>query len=133
MKKVKIVSPRAEIAVIKALCNKNLKISGTTLSLIDESYFYEPLSKELYNVIKEKFAENAEPPSVRLLLEDPEISDDAKQYLKDGTPVKIETPEQANKAVHLLNKFRRTRILYEIAKRIATSFEEPKLNSDSLV
>lgn len=133
MKKVKIVSPRAEIAVIKALCNKNLKVAGTTLSLIDESYFYEPLSKELYNVIKEKFAENAESPSIRLLMEDPEVSDDAKQYLKDGASVVVDTPEEAAKAVHLLNKFRRTRILYEIAKHIGTSFEAPKLNIDNLV
>ena len=133
MKKVKIVSPRAEISVIKALCNKDLKISGTTLSLVDESYFYEPLSKELYATIKSKFAENAEPPSIAMLMEDPEVSEDAKQYLKDGASVEVLTKEDAAKSVALLNKFRRTRFLYEIARHIATSFEQPRMNIDSLI
>lgn len=133
MKKIKIVSPRAELAVIKALCNRDLKIAGTTLSLIDESYFYEPLSKELYHVIKDKFAETASPPSLKLILEDPEVSDDAKQYIRDGASIQVTTAEEANKAVQLLNRFRRIRILYDIGKHISNSFEQSKLNIDSVV
>ena len=50
--KVKLVSPKAELTVLQSLTNRDLKISGTVLSMIDSSYFYEPLSKELYNYIK---------------------------------------------------------------------------------
>lgn len=132
MKRVKIVSPSAELSVIRAMCCKNLKVSGAVLSTVDDSYFYEDLSKELYHYIKDRFSESASAPTIKSIIDDPEVSDEAKEYLKSSNQ-KIEDQDEALKAVNTLNKYRRTRILFNIAKEIGSRFDESKLNIDSLI
>lgn len=131
--KVKLVSPKAELTVIQSLCNRNLKISGTVLSMIDSSYFFEPLSKELYEYIKNAMAESPEPPKPRQLLADPELSSEAKEFFK-SVKVPTNSVEEAIRNVNTLNKYRRTRIIYDLAKSIGDSFNnESRLNIDQLV
>lgn len=133
MMKVKIVSPKAELTVLQSLTSRDLKISGTVLSMIDESYFYEPLSKEIYQYIKNAMAESPEPPKPRQILADPELSAEAKEFFKS---VKTQTTsvEEAVRNVNLLNKYRRTRIIYDLSAKIGQAFNSGiKLNIDSLV
>lgn len=132
MSKIKIVSPKAELTVLQSLCSRDVKIAGSVLSSIDESYFYEPLSIELYRYIKSKLAESPEPPKPRMILEDPEVSNEAKEYFKSVKTV-VTSIAEATKNVELLNKYRRTRIIYNLAKKIEDSFEnESRLNIDQL-
>lgn len=134
MSQVKIVSPRAELVVLKTLCSRNAKISGAVLSQIDESYFYSEVSKELYRAIKERFSQQAVMPSLTSLMQDPEISTEAKDFIKSGRAVHAaETVAEAHTFVKTLNKYRRTRILSEINSTIATGFSESKLNIDALI
>ena len=134
MKKLKIVSPSAELSVIKAMCNRDPKISGRVLATVDESYFYETVSLELYQIIKSKFSESALVPTLRQLSVDPEVSDEAKEFIKTGAAVEAPaTVEQADSALKLLNKYRRTRILYNMVQDVAQAFEASKLDIDKLV
>lgn len=132
MKKVQLVSPRAELRVLRSLCNKDPRISGTVLSMIDDTYFYSQTSLDLYHTIKEKFSESTNAPSLRLILDDPEVSEDAKDFL-NSAKLEVESKEDAIKSVQLLNKYRRTRILYELTKTINSAFENDKINLDNLV
>lgn len=134
MKKVKITSPSAELAVIKAMCSRDIKVSGRVLATVDDSYFYETVSQELYETIKARFAESANVPTLRQILSDPEISDEAKEFIKTGEAVETpSTVDQADAALKLLNKYRRTRILYHMVRDVASAFEATKLDIDSLV
>ena len=134
MKKVKITSPSAELAVIKAMCSRDIKVSGRVLATVDDSYFYETVSQELYETIKARFAESANVPTLRQILSDPEISDEAKEFIKTGESVEApSTVDQADAALKLLNKYRRTRILYHMVRDVASAFEATKLDIDSLV
>lgn len=129
---VKIVSPKAELTVLQSLTNRDLKISGTVLSMIDESYFYEPLSKEIYNYIKSNMAESPEPVKPRQILTDPELSEEAREFFK-SVKTQTNSVEEAVKNVQLLNKYRRTRIVYDLSHKIGQAFNGSKLNIDSLV
>ena len=130
--KVKLVSPKAELTVLQSLVNRDLKISGTVLSMIDESYFYEPLSKELYTYIKNCMAESPVPPKPRQLLADPELSEEARTFFK-SVKAPTSTIEEAVRNVHVLNKYRRTRIIYDLAHRVGEAFNtDARLNIDAL-
>ena len=132
MSQVKIVSPRAELTVLKALCCPNLKVSGLTLAQVDESYFFNEVSRELYNCIKERFAETAKAPSEQSLLEDPEISAEAKDFLKAGAKIEVSDESEAKKAVKILNKYRCLRIFSGIAQRIGDEFSKSKIDLEGL-
>lgn len=129
---VKIVSPKAELTVLQSLTSRDLKISGTVLSMIDESYFYEPLSKEIYNYIKANMAESPEPVKPRQILTDPELSEEAREFFK-SVKTQTNSVKEAVKNVQLLNKYRRTRIIYDLSHKIGQAFNGSKLNIDSLV
>lgn len=130
--KVKLVSPKAELTVLQSLCNRDLKISGTVLSMIDSSYFYEPLSKELYSYIKNYMGESPIPPKPRQILTDPELSQEARDFFK-SVKTATNSVDEAVKNVQLLNKYRRTRIIYDLSHKIGQAFNGSRLNIDSLV
>ncbi|MDN3155483.1 hypothetical protein, partial [Enterococcus faecalis] len=68
-------SPRAELAALRALTHKDKRVSGTLLSLIDESYFNYTESQEVYSAVLRHMRETGTTPAYRLLIEDPAISE----------------------------------------------------------
>jgi replicative DNA helicase len=122
---IKIVSVKAELAVLRGLCNKDKKISAALLGSIDESYFYNPESIEIYSAVKKHMAEHGEPPTYRLLLEDPDLSEEARSHFRNST-VTISTVEDANKAARILGKYRQTRGLYNLASNINDALNSKK-------
>jgi len=127
---IKIVSPRAELSVLRAITSKNKIIAGTVLQGVDESYFDSPESKEIFTVMKNHMARTGESPTYKLLLEDPELSTDARSFFRDSEAT-ITTPEEAVKAVKILNKYRQTRGLYELAADIDRKMQAGKLDIDA--
>jgi len=129
----KITSVRAELAVLRGLCHKNKTIAGTLLSLIDSSYFYSEESVELFKTIRKHMLETGKPPTYRLLIEDPDISDEARTHLRNSV-VSIQTIEDAQKAARILNRYRQNRGMFNIASYINTALNGNKrVNTDELM
>lgn len=119
----KIVSIKAEVAVLRGLCSKEKSISGTLLSMIDESYFSHPISKQTFFTIKTIIENSGEAPSYSNLINDPEVSKEIKEFISQGQDV-INTTENARKAVGILNKYRQLRGLFDLAKNISEQLEQ---------
>ena len=113
----KIVSPRAELAVLRGMTHRDKTIAGTLLSHVDETYFDATESKEIYKAILTHMSETGESPTFRLMIEDPELSRHAREYFRDSQAT-ITTVESAEKAVKILNRYRQQRGLYELALAI---------------
>lgn len=129
----KIVSVKAELNVLRGLCNKDKRICGTLLSLVDDSYFYHKTSKAVYKYIKQSIEKTGEAPSYEVLLEDPELSDDCKEYIEQSVD-SVKTVEDAHKAINILNTYRQIRGLYCLAQDISLSLEsEDDFNLDRLL
>lgn len=128
----RIVSVRAELAVLRGMCSRNKTVAGTLLSSIDASYFYSKESVELYEAIKRYMGENGESPTYRLLLEDPDVSEEARSHMRDSQ-VTVQTVAEATKACRILNKYRQTRGLFNLAAHIGESLKGTKLDVDSLM
>lgn len=127
----RIFSPKAELTVLRGLMNKDRAIVGTILSSIDESYFHRDESKEIYNHVRTAISEEGEAPKIKILLEDPGVSKDAREFLRDA-PETIETTADAIKAVRLLRKYRKIRGLHEMMHTINQGLDEDKVDEDRL-
>ena len=121
----KIFSAKAELTVLRGLFSKNQSIVGTLLSSIDASYFYREEALEVYDQVKIAMQEDGRPPKYKVLLEDPDLSSDAKSYLRESQVVIGSVPD-AKKAVKILNKYRRRRGLHSIAHRIDSALQDNK-------
>ncbi len=129
---MKLASPRSELAVLRGLCHKEKKIAGTLMSSIDESYFYYEESREIFSAIKKHMSDSGTTPTYRLLIEDPELSDKARDHLRDSQAT-VTTVAEAEKAAQILNKFRQGRGLFNLAANVNERMKASKVDIDSLL
>src|SRR5271165_2086658 len=129
---LKIVSPTAELNVLRGMCSKNKKISGALLSSVDSSYFYSPESAEVFNAIKKHMQEEGESPSYRILIEDPDLSEEARTHLRSSVAV-VQTTADAEKAARILNKYRQRRGMYNLAAHINAKMQGSNVDIDGLL
>lgn len=129
----KIVSPRAELAVLRGMTHKNKKIAGTLLGSTDETYFAADESKEIYKSILSQMSKTGESPPFRLVVEDPDLSADSRDFFRDSQAT-ITSVEEATKAVKILNRYRQLRGLYDVALTIDKSLQTTsKVDLDALL
>lgn len=128
----KIVSTRAELAVLRGFCHKDKKIAGTLFANVDASYFYSQEAVEIYEAVMRHYSETGESPTYRLVVTDPEISEDARQFLRESTPA-IDSVVAARKAARILNKYRQTRGLYNMAAHIGDQLKRGQINLSKLL
>jgi hypothetical protein len=128
----KIVSPRAELTVLRAICHKDRKIAGAVLGSVDESYFDSEESIELLKVMKHHVAESGEIPSYKLILEDPSVSQEARSFFRDSDAT-VQTTEEAHKAVKTLNRYRQLRTLYQTAAYVDAQMQKGKVDLDGML
>lgn len=130
MSNLKLASPKAELAVLRGMCSKDKKVAGQLLSHTDESYFKFPESVEVYEVVKKIMAETGESPTYKLLIEDPDLSKEARQHLRESQPT-IQTTQDAKKAVSILEKYRKNRGIYNLAMDLANTVNSDKIDTDA--
>lgn len=132
MANVKLTSPKAELAVLRGMCSKDRKVAGALLSNVDESYFHSPESVEVYDIIKKVMSETGESPTYKLLIEDPDMSKEARQHFRESQPT-VQSMQDAKKAANILKKFRERRGLFNLAAHIGQQLQAPKIDNDVLL
>jgi len=132
MSNLKLASPKAELAVLRGMCSRDKKIAGSLLAGADESYFFSPESVEVYQTIKKIMAETGESPSYRLLIEDPDLSKDARAHFRESQPT-VQSPADAKKAVSNLEKYRKRRGIYNLAVDLGHQLKASKVDVDELL
>lgn len=128
----KIVSPRSELTVLRGITHKNRKIAGTILGSIDETYFDSPESVELLSAMKKHLTETGEAPTYKLMIDDPDISSEARSFFRDSEAT-IQSIEEAQKAVRILNRYRQVRALYSMAANIDQNMQKGKIDLDAML
>jgi len=132
MAKTRIASPRAELSVLRGMCSKKKQIAGLLLSSVDDSYFHFPESVEIFEGIKRQMSDTGESPSYRLLLEDPDLSEEAREHLRLSQAT-IHTTNDAKKAARILNGLRQRRGLFNLASNINSAFMNSKVDIEDLL
>lgn len=132
MSKVKIASPRSELMVLRAMCHPNKKISGQVLGSVDSSYFASEEAREIMSSISRQMAETGAPPLFKLVIRDPDLSVEARTYFRDSEAT-LQTPEDAVKAVKILNRYRQNRIAHELMMTWDKAFQSGKIDTDAML
>lgn len=131
----KVVSVRAELAVLRGMTHRKKQIAGHLLAAVDETYFWSPESVEVYHAIRRHMKHDGESPTYRLLIEDPEVSEEARSHFRDSVAT-IQTSVDADKTVRVLTKYRQLRGLYDLAANIDAKLSpdnKTRINVDDLV
>ena len=129
---MKLARPSVELAVLRGACNKDKRIAGTILGQIDDSYFHFPESVELYHSIRKHMKETGESPTYRLLIDDPGLSDEARQHMRDSQVV-VTSIAEAHKACAVLDKYRKARIVYNMAATVNDTMQASRVDVDQLL
>lgn len=114
------------------MCHKRKMIAATLLAQVGREHFYSEESIELFESIKRQMHETGEPPSFRLVLEDPDISEPARQHFRDSVVV-VTTVEQARKAASTLNKYRKRRAAFNAAVLANDALKQGNVDVDGLL
>jgi len=128
----KLVSPRAELTVLRAMCSRNKSIAGSLIAQTDDTYFYHEESKELYKAIRRHVIKIGHPPSYQDVVEDLRISEEARDHFKLSKRT-IRTADDVDAAVNTLNRYRQTRGALEIADYINTSLKKSRVDAEALL
>lgn len=133
---MRLVSPRTELAVLKAATHRNPSISGTVLSGIDESYFYGESSIEAFHRIQRTLKKTGEVPSWRDLCEDPKLSEEVRARLKkyakaDVEPIK--NRKEGLRAIRQLNEYRQLRGLATLSESVSKQLRQGKVHVEDLM
>lgn len=130
----KINSPKTEIAVLRGICSKNLKLSAHLLASLNEDHFSSKSTKDIFNYVREFARENKEIPSLKLLAETVELSKESKQLLRDGRlGPRIRTKADCQVALTTLDEHRKMRVVNEIGLLVSESLSDTERPADEVL
>jgi len=127
----KLFNTRSELIALRSICSPDAVVSGYMLAHLDDSYFYNDESIEVFNSLKTSFNKRGSVPRFKTLIEDIRLSDSARELLAEAdTPVKDHT--QAEHLVRSLGNLRKTRLFYLLARDVLSNLEKPKVDIEAL-
>lgn len=118
--------------VLRGMCHRDKKIAGSILATVDDSYFDSPESKEILSSIRSQMVRTGEPPVYKMVISDPEISADARSFLRDSEAT-IQTIDEAKNAVRILNKYRQFRTVNQMTIDADHALQTGKVNIDDVL
>lgn len=132
MSRVKVSSPRIELAALRGMLNQNVKVSSPLYSGLNSSYFSSPEAIELFDTIKEYASREGKAPKYKLLIDDPQLSKDARSFLRDSEAI-ITTREESNRALKVLTKYKQIRELARAVHIVNDGLTDPKIKIEGLL
>lgn len=127
----KLISTLSEGLAIRGICGKNREVRGHLMANLNESYFRTEPGKEAFAYLMEAISKKGEPPTFSIMCESIKLSSDTKEFLKDCENIP-KTMQQAQQVVDTLNSYRKTYLLYTLAKDLLEGIEQKKVDLDAL-
>jgi len=128
----RLYSSPTEAIALRSMCSRDRTVSGYVYSQVDESAFYNDESIEAFGRIRTHMGKHGEPPAFKLLCEDLALSEGARDFLKLAEG-QAKTVEQAEQVVSNLDKYRKTRLMYNLGKGLLQKLEAPKIDPDEVL
>jgi hypothetical protein len=128
----KLFNSRLELAAIRSICSPKIEVSGHLLASLDETFFHSDECIEALALIQKDFRASGNVPKFRTLVEDPRLSDSAKELL-----VEADTPARdiasARSISTSLGRLRKIRLLYMMFRDGLEELEKTKIDEEVLV
>ena len=130
---MKLVASKTELTVLRSICGRNPALSGTLLSSVDSSYFFNEYAKEIYGRILSITRSAGAVPVWRDLFEDPKLHEGTRDKLKTTEIERIRTKDEAKSSIIRLNDYRQMRGLYALSDYVVGALREKKASADELL
>lgn len=129
--KIKLNSPRMELAALRGMTHKDKIVHSTFLASVGADHFSSDVAKEVLAHIKTQFQDEGKPPTFRVLVEDPSLSKDARQWLKES-PGGISNRQEAKQILKNLDKYRQIRAVTDILYETQEQLQSRKVDLKSI-
>lgn len=130
---MKLVSNVSEVSALRNLCHRDIVVSGTFLSSVDESYFHNEWTKEAFSRIQSVNRTTGKLPLWSSVLEDPKLSEKVRAKLKDSKAIRYRNREEALRAIEVLNTYRQLRGCFELSETIVSTVRKDNVDVSALL
>lgn len=130
---MKLFSVKAELKAIRSITTSSEGVAALLLSTFDKSYFHFEPTLAAYNRIVSIARKRGEVVKFLDLVEDPSLNEDFRDVLRESKTAYCKSERTAHELVELLDKYRKARILYEMAKDIITNLKSPEADVDHMM
>lgn len=133
---MKLFNPDLELRTIAVLCNSSKKAGATyLLSRLNENHFHFEACKVAFKRMIKLLQTRGEIPSYYELESDPVIDEEFREilYSNENKKKKILDEQKAQNQFNLLDKFRKKRELYDVAKSTIESLKKSSVDIDKVM
>jgi replicative DNA helicase len=130
---MKLVSTSSELEVLRAACSKKPVVSGTALQGIDDTYFNNSFTKEIFRYITKTNKARGTPPLWSEVCEEPTIKDDTRKRIKEASIERLTDPTAVKAKLLQLNKYRQLRGIFQMAETSVESLKGKKADPDEIL
>lgn len=144
--KIKLYSQSLELRAIRTISaasstvtegtlavNDVSRAAAYTFSAVDETFFHYPPCKAAYERIRSISKKRGKIVSYNDLLEDPALDEEFRDVLREAKRISARTEDAAKELVTGLDKYRKTRELFFMAKNVLEKLKETKVDVDLLL
>jgi replicative DNA helicase len=130
---MRLVSTSSELMALRNVCGKDMAVAGTLLGGLDDSYFHNEFTKEVFELVTDYNKKTGELPKWSHVIEDPSLSEKTRQKLRDAQSERYRTPAEARRALEVLNKYRQLRGSFALSEQIVSTLRKEKVSVDRLL
>lgn len=131
---MKLYSQSLEEIAIRSICDApNEEVKASLLASLDESYFQSEPCVAAFNRVFSIAKKRSTILSFTELVEDPALNEEFRDILKESSSKVCKTIKRANSLLEKLRDYRKTRIMYYMAKAILDDLKKPQVEVEDLL
>ena len=130
---MKLFSTTLEQIAIRSICSSEEKVAALLLSSLDTSFFHYEPCKAAFERIRSVAKKRSVILEYTELLEDPALGEDFRDILREGDVRRCRSTVKAKRLISSLDKYRKARQLYEMAKNVIETLKKESVDVEALM
>ena len=130
---MKLFSVKAEAKAIRSITTSNEGLAALLLSSVDKSFFHYEPTLSAFKRISSVAKRTGEVMKFEELLEDPALNEEYRDVIRETTVSYCKSEKNTHSLIALLDKYRKARALYAMAKATLTALKSPEVDVDNLL
>lgn len=131
---MKLASATLEQTALRSICDAETEsLRAQIFSAVTEEWFWDDACKAAYSRVKTVAKKRCHFMSWAELLEDPALSEDFRDILREAQPRRVKTEDRATRLIGALDDYRKTRAMYQMFKNGMETLKGDSVDVDRLL
>lgn len=131
---MKLYSQTLEAVALRSICSSpKAEVQAALLGRLDESYFHYEPCKAAFNRLQTVAKKRSVILGWTDLMEDPALNEEYRDLLRESENKVCRTVKRSHELLNSLDKYRKTRALYYMAKDIIEELKKPAVEVDDVL